>query len=127
MGGIPRRILLGVAAALGLCAVGGFAMGLSSTLARKASTADEEAPIASNLPANVTVKDAQPIAPPPPPAPPKPKAATVADAASDQAPADVVAKTPPPPESAPNTPLAAAPAPGRPAAPAKLPDDLPPT
>ena len=126
MGGIPRRILLGVAAALGLCALAGFAMGLSSTLSRKASAADEEAPIASNLPANVTVKDAQPLAPPPPPPPPKPKVAAVAEAASDQAPADAAAKAPPPPESAPNTP-APAPAPVRPAAPAKLPDDLPPT
>jgi len=125
MGGIPKRVLLGVAAVLGLCALTGFAMGLSSTLARKASTADEEAPIASNLPANVTVRDAQPLAPPPPPpAPAKPKTA-VAEAASDQPPADAAAKTPA--ESAPNTPIAPAPAAPKPAAPTRLPDDLPPT
>jgi hypothetical protein len=125
MGGIPRRILLGVATALGLCALTGFAMGLSSTLSRKASSADEEAPIASNLAPNVTVKDAQPLAPPPPP-PPKPKTAAVTEAASDQAPADAAAKIPPPAESAPNTPLVVPPA-AKPPAPAKLPDDLPPT
>ena len=126
MAGVPRPILLGVTAILGLCALGGFVMGLTSTLSRKASAADdEEAPIASNVPANVAIKDAQPIAPPPPPPPPKPKAA--ADAASDQPASDSAAKPPPPPTEAPPAAPPSAPAAKAPAPPAKLPDDLPPT
>ena len=125
MGGVSRKILQGVIAILGLCALTGFVMGLTSTMSRKAASSDEEAPIASNVPANVAIKDAQPIAPPPPPAPPKPKAA-VADAASDQPPSDAPAKVAAPTETAPNAPPVVAPAP-KAAAPAKLPDDLPPT
>ena len=125
MGGVSRPILLGVTAILGLCALGGFIMGLTSTLSRRVAASDEEAPIASNLAANATIKDAQPLAPPPPPPPPKAKAAA-ADAASDQPPSDTPAKIPTPTESAPNAPLVIPP-PGKAPAPAKLPDDLPPT
>ncbi|MDB5459378.1 MAG: hypothetical protein JWO72_1119 [Caulobacteraceae bacterium] len=127
MGGIPRSILLGVSAILGLCAVGGFAMGLVSTLSHKVASADEEAPIASNVAANVTIKDAQPLAPPPPPAPPKPKPAVVADAASDQPPADAAAKIAATPGEATAAPPPLAIPPLTKPAPARLPDDLPPT
>jgi hypothetical protein len=127
MGGVSRPILLAVTAILGLCALGGFVMGLTSTMSRKAAASDEEAPIASNVPANATIKDAQPLAPPPPP-PPKPKAAAAdaADAASDHPPSDTPPKIPTPTESAPNAPLVIPP-PTKAPAPAKLPDDLPPT
>ena len=125
MAGVPKPVLQGVIAILGLCAVGGFVMGVSATLSRKGAAADDEqAPVASSAPANVTIKDAQPLAPPPPP-PPKPKAAADA-AASDQPPSDAPAKTPPTPTESPPAapPVAAAP---KATAPAKLPDDLPPT
>ena len=128
MGAISKSLLVAVAVILGLCAVAGFTMGLTSTFAHRASASnDEEAPIAGNIAPGVTIKDAQPLAPPPPPAPPKPKAAA-ADAASDQPPSDApAAKAPaaPPTESAPGAPpsLAIPPLP-KPAAP--LPADLPP-
>jgi type IV secretory pathway VirB10-like protein len=132
MGAISKSLLVAVAAILGLCAVAGFTMGLTSTFAHRGSAAnDEEAPIAGNIAPGVTIKDAQPLAPPPPPAPPKPKvAATDAAAASDQPPADApAAKAPaaPPTESAPGAPpgLAIPPLPKAPA-PAPLPADLPP-
>jgi hypothetical protein len=123
--GVPKSLLVAVAAILGLCALGGFALGVSSTMARHpVATSEEETPIAGNLPANVTIKDAQALAPPPPPPPPvvKPKAAPEPEAASDTSPAEDEAKTPvtPPPEAAPGAPPTAKPA-------AKLPDDLPPT
>jgi type IV secretory pathway VirB10-like protein len=127
MGAIPKSLLVAVAAILGLCAVAGFAMGLTSTFAHRVSAAnDEEAPIAGNVAPGVTIKDAQPLPPPPPPPPPKPKAAPAADAASDQPPSDApAAKAPsaPPTESAPGAPpsLAAPPPPKAP-----LPADLPP-
>jgi hypothetical protein len=128
MGAISKSLLVAVAAILGLCAVAGFTMGLTSTFAHRAAAAnDEEAPIAGNLAPGVTIKDAQPLAPPPPPAPPKPKAA-VADAASDQPPSDsAAAKAPaaPPTESAPGAPPSLA-VPPPPKAPAPLPADLPP-
>jgi hypothetical protein len=129
MSGVPKSLLAVVAAVLGLCAVAGFGLGLSSTFSHKVAAADdEEAPIAANAPAGVVIKDAQPLPPPPPPPPPKPKAAPVAEAASDQPPADAEAAKPPPSpptESAPGAPPSLAiPAPK---APPKLPDDLPPT
>jgi hypothetical protein len=130
MGAISKSLLVAVAAILGLCAVAGFTMGLTSTFAHRATAAnDEEAPIAGNIAPGVTIKDAQPLAPPPPPVPPKPKAAPVDAAASDQPPSDApAAKAPaaPPTESAPGAPpsLAIPPLPKAPAAP--LPADLPP-
>jgi hypothetical protein len=131
MGGIPKSILVAVAAILGLCAVAGFGLGLSSTFAHRVAAADdEEAPIAGNIPAGAVIKDAQPLAAPPPPPPPvvKPKAAPVADAASDQPPSDALAAKPPaapPTESAPGAPPSLAVPP--PPKPAQLPTDLPPT
>jgi hypothetical protein len=127
MGGIPKSILLAVAAILTLCAVAGFGLGFSSTVSRRvAGASEEEAPIAGAVTAGATIKDAQPLPPPPPPPPPvvKPKAAPV-DAASDQPLADI-AKLPPPAESAPGAPPSLAPPPPA-KAPAPLPADLPPT
>jgi hypothetical protein len=127
MGAIPKSLLVAVAAILGLCALAGFAMGLTSTFAHRVSAAnDEEAPIAGNVAPGVTIKDAQPLAPPPPPPPPKPKAAVADAAASDQPPSDAPpAKAPaaPPTESAPGAPpsLVLPPLPKAP-----LPADLPP-
>ncbi len=131
MGGVQKSLLVAVAVILGLCAVAGFGLGLTSTFARKVAAADDEAPIAGNVPAGVTIKDAQPLVapPPPPPAAPKPKVdaeAAVSDAPPAAAPA---AKAPPPAlptESAPGAPPSLA-VPPAPKAPAKLPDDLPPT
>jgi hypothetical protein len=129
MGALPKSLLVAVAVILGLCAVAGFTMGLTSTFAHRGSAAsDEEAPIAGNIAPGVTIKDAQPLAPPPPPPPPKPKAAAADTSASDQPPSDApAAKAPaaPPTESAPGAPpsLAIPPLP-KPAAP--LPSDLPP-
>jgi hypothetical protein len=132
MGAISKSLLVAVAAILGLCAVAGFTMGLTSTFAHRASVSpDEEAPIAANIAPGVTIKDAQPLAPPPPPpsAPPKPKsAASDAAAALDQPPAEApAAKSPaaPPTESAPGAPPSLA-VPPPPKAPAPLPADLPP-
>ena len=122
MGNIPMPILRIVTGVLGLCAVAGFALGISQTIVHH--TTEEEAPIAGNLPANAVIKDAQPLAPPPPPAPAAKaaKPADDADDASDQAasPAALTAKTPVPTEAAPGAP------PGTPAPPPN-PADLPPT
>ena len=130
MGGVPKSLLVAVAAILGLCAVAGFGLGLSSTFAHRAGAADdEEAPIAGNIPAGVTIKDAQALAPPPVPPPPiaKSKAAVVAEAASDQPPSDAPADKPPaepPTESAPGAPPSLVIPPPKPT---QLPSDLPPT
>jgi hypothetical protein len=124
MGGVPRSILSVVALGLLLAAGVGFALGFSQSDRKVASS--EAVPIAANLPANVVIKDAQPLAPPPPP-PPKPKAvqaeADSDEAASDSAPAE-------PPQTANTTDEAPRPIPA-PAAPSlpgqPLPNDLPPT
>ena len=39
MGGVPKSLLVAVAAILGLCAVAGFGLGLSSTFAHRAGAA----------------------------------------------------------------------------------------
>jgi hypothetical protein len=131
MGSLPKSLLVAVAVILGLCAVAGFGMGLTSTFARRAVTAEEEQTPIAAVPAGVTIKDAQPLPPPPPPPPPKPKAAVTADAASSQAPSEAApgvppAKTAPPTESAPGAPPGLTPPPPR-APTAPLPNDLPPT
>jgi hypothetical protein len=132
---VPSRpVLIAVTLALGLCAAGGFGFGVLQSLPHKAAALEEQAPIAGHVPPGAVIKDAQPIAEPPPPAP-KPKAVKDDDeasdaAASDAAPPPKAAATPaapaaavaPPSEAAPGAPPSLTPT-----APAKLPDDLPPT
>lgn len=123
MGGVPRPILTLVAVGLALAAILGFAWGIAQS-DRKAGTS-EPAPIAANLPADVVIKDAQPLPPPPPPPPVKAKApdAEESDQASDEAPVPVAPRgarsldeAPPPLEP-----------PGPPSKPGgQLPADLPP-
>jgi hypothetical protein len=114
MGDIRKPILILVACALALAALVGFVLGF--TQSDRKFVPGEQAPIAANLPANVVIKDAQPLAPPPPP-PPKPKAQDET-AASDQAESDIA---PPVPVEAPPP----GPPPSLPGGP--LPADLPPT
>ena len=119
MGGVPRPILIFVAAGLALAAGFGFLLGI--TQGDHKAGAGDAAPIAANLPANVVIKDAQPLAPPPPPPPPKAKAPD--EDASDEAPDEAVA-----PERAPDEPpppIAPPAAPSKPGG--RLPADLPPT
>jgi hypothetical protein len=122
MGNIPMPILRVVTGVLVLCAVAGFALGVSQTISHHGP--EEEAPIAGNLPANAVIKDAQPLAAPPPPAPvaKAAKPAEDADDASDEAasPAAPAPKIPVPTEAAPGAP------PGQPPSP-PAPAELPPT
>jgi len=125
MGGVPRPILMIVWAGLLLAAGTGFVLGFTQS-DRKATTADA-APIAANLPANVVIKDAEPLAPPPPP-PPKVRAAAQddsdeADEESDAAPAPAArtARAAAPDDGPAPVPIAPS-LPGQP-----LPADLPPT
>jgi hypothetical protein len=126
MGGVPRPILSIVASGLLLAAGVGFVLGLTQG-GRKAASEDST-PIAANLPANVVIKDAQPLAPPPPP-PPKAKAADTDTDDSDEADSDEAAgpythAIPAPANEAP----APIPPPGPPSIPGRqLPADLPPT
>lgn len=122
MGGVPRPILTLVAIGLALAAILGFAWGIAQSDHRAGT--NEPAPIAANLPADVVIKDAQPLAPPPPPPPIKAKAPDdeESDQASDEEPVPLAPRGPhsldeaPPPEP-----------PGPPSQPGgQLPADLPP-
>jgi hypothetical protein len=106
-----------------VAAVAGFTLGITQS-DRKAGTGDA-APIAANLPANVVIKDAQPLPPPPPP-PPKAKLADdgESDEASDEEPV-AVTHEPTLPDEAPPPPVAEPASPSKPGGP--LPADLPPT
>lgn len=127
MGGVPKPILYVVAVGLALAAVTGFTLGITQGDHRAASS--DAVPIAANLPANVVIKDAEPLPPPPPPPPPKAKPQVLdeeSDEASDEAPAPAPTRAaraaaveqPAPPIGAPGPPSK----PGGP-----LPADLPPT
>lgn len=125
MGGVPKPILYVVAVGLSLAAAAGFTLGITQGDHRAASS--DAVPIAANLPANVVIKDAEPLPPPAPPPPPKAKPQTAddeSDEASDEAPAPAAppraarVEQPPPPVAAPGPPSK----PGGP-----LPADLPPT
>jgi hypothetical protein len=123
MGGAPKPILYVVAVGLVLSAAAGFTLGFTQSDRRTAST--DAVPIAANLPADVVIKDAQPLLPPPPPPPPKAKAQDDddSDEASDDAP--VLAAPRPDHGEEPSAPPVS---PGPPSKPgAALPDDLPPT
>jgi hypothetical protein len=126
MGGVPKPILSIVAVGLLLAASVGFVLGFTQS-SRKA-VSEDTTPIAANLPANVVIKDAQPLAPPTPP-PPKAKLAQADGDDSDEAPSGEAA-SPPPQAAAPadQAPLQPIPAPGPPSLPGQqLPADLPPT
>lgn len=86
---MPRRVLQIVAVLIGLCAVGGFAMGLGSTPMRRAAPADEGP--AGNAPPLVAA-DARPINTEevaPPPEPEKPEEAPEEKKPVEKAPAPV--------------------------------------
>lgn len=127
MGGVPKPILSIVAVGLLLAASVGFV--LSFTQSSRKAVSEDTTPIAANLPANVVIKDAQPLAPPAPP-PPKAKPAQANGDDSDEAPSDEAAGPPPQAAAAPadQAPLQPIPAPGPPSLPGQqLPADLPPT
>ena len=123
MGGVPKPILYVVAIGLALSAAAGFTLGITQGDRRAASS--DAVPIAANLPANVVIKDAQPLPPPPPPPPPRvrPQDNDDSDEASDDAPIPV---SPHPDrgqeQAAPPVVLGAPSKPG-----VALPADLPPT
>jgi hypothetical protein len=124
MGGVPKPVLYVVAIGLALSAAAGFVLGIVQGDRRTA--ASDAVPIAANLPANVVIKDAQPLPPPPPPPPPAPKTRPQeddqSDAAPDQSPGPAGAAAAQ--NSGPATPPPAAPPPSKPGG--SLPDDLPP-
>jgi hypothetical protein len=124
MGGAPKPILYVVAVGLVLSAAAGFTLGFTQSDRRAA--ASDAVPIAANLPANVVIKDAEPLAPPPPPPPPKVKPQdddNNSDEASDAAPAPAAPRAARSLEQ--TEPPVAPPPPSKPGG--ALPDDLPPT
>lgn len=122
MGGVPKPVLYVVAIGLALSAAAGFTLGIVQGDHRIA--AGDTVPIAANLPANVVIKDAQPLPPPPPPPPPAPRIRPQddqSDEASDQA---LGPAAPAVQNQGPASPPLAVPPPSKPGGP--LPDDLPP-
>lgn len=113
-----------VALGLFLAAGVGFTLGFTQSARKTASS--EAVPIAADLPANVVIKDAQPLAPPLPP-PPKPKAAQ-ANADSDEPQSDTQPSEPPQAANTTDEGPRPVPAPAAPSLPGQpLPNDLPPT
>jgi uncharacterized membrane protein len=110
-----------VAVSLALAAVTGFTLGVTQSDRR--ATSSDAVPIAANLPANVVIKDAQPLQPPP--APPAPKAKPQDDDDSDEASDEAPVPAAPRPDRIQEPPPVV---PGPPTKPGgSLPADLPPT
>lgn len=112
MWSMPHRILRIVAGLIGLCAVGGFALGLISSNRGPSPDADEPA----GAPAPLVAADAQPLDSEAPPAPePRAQAKAEADETDSNAQAKVAAAEPepqkaPPAKTPPVAPAAAPPA-----------------